>query len=639
MEEITQLAGSLGLRGKSPPQRRDPYDDDSGSSSSSQEPREIPYEYRYRRVPDENVIRILTINPGRWNDNLVGSLEFADLDDDPEYEALSYTWGDPFRCRKMLVDGKVFPLTQSLSDALRTVRRRKHLRRLWVDQICINQRGAAERAQQVTLMNTIYKKTKMVLVFLGNDEERVARKAMDLVLHLKEMFEDEEQLSHFTEMQREGLDKLPVGGWQYIKQLCSTPWFDRMWIGQEIGTAAPAKVFWGDATMDWQTLYEVFYILMKNHKPLRARLRLHVNKVTYLHHRFNPELNNANSNRWSFIHELHRARPRQATDPRDHVFALLGHFSAPIKAPGIPLLTADYGKSEVEVFHEVAVRMLTYTENLELLHAVQHRCHNLFECSKDIPSWAPNWGQGHLHYILGHKGTIFRTSKDWPPILRLSKWSKVMDIEGLKIDVVTQCSAKLEKEMFSFDISTNGNNSIIRSIWTNICRYSVFDLSHKYVNGESAVFAFLQTFSAGCLVLALKRGHQYDYDEVSKSIWLADGAACLMQAFGHTNLVNDQLERVSKGGDAHGWIGCSSNTSGGRRFFRTAEGYYGIGPLIVEEGDVICVLLGGRTPFILRPVGDDYSLVGECYVHGFMHGEAIEMMERGERELENFVIH
>jgi hypothetical protein len=149
-----------------------------------------------------------------------------------------------------------------------------------------------------------------------------------------------------------------------------------MWIGQEIGTAAPAEVFWGDATMDWQTLYEVFNILMEKHKPLRARLHLNVNKVTYLHRRFvRPD--NGKPHRSSFIHELHGARFCQATDPRDHVFALLGHFSAPMKAPGIPLLTADYGKSEVEVFYEVAVRLLTCTENLELLHAVQHSCYNL----------------------------------------------------------------------------------------------------------------------------------------------------------------------------------------------------------------------------------------------------------------------
>jgi hypothetical protein len=112
-----------------------------------------------------------------------------------------------------------------------------------------------------------------------------------------------------------------------------------------------------------------------------------------------------------------------------------------------------------------------------------------------------------------------------------------------------------------------------------------------------------------------------------------------MKAFGHTNLVDDKLNSVSRGGDAHAWIDCAGLSSRQRRFFRTAKGYYGIGPLIVKDGDFVCVLLGGRTPFILRPVGDDYNLVGECYVHGFMHGEAIEQMENGERNLESFCIH
>jgi hypothetical protein len=34
-------------------------------------------------------------------------------------------------------------------------------------------------------------------------------------------------------------------------------------------------------------------------------------------------------------------------------------------------------------------------------------------------------------------------------------------------------------------------------------------------------------------------------------------------------------------------------------------------------------LVGGKMPFCLRPWGDQFLLVGECYVHGLMTGEAI----------------
>lgn len=270
-------------------------------------------------------------------------------------------------------------------------------------------------------------------------------------------------------------------------------------------------------------------------------------------------------------------------------------------------------------------------------------CHCLLkrkstECSQSMPSWAPNWAQGQMHHLLGHAGTVFRTSKDWPPVIRLSKWSKVMETEGFRIDIITQYSTTLRKGDFNYDALTISSSGVIQSIWRSICNYPTFQTSHKYVNGESAIFAFLQTLSAGCLILAIKRGHRRDYNEVPKSTWLADGATYLMKVFGNTDLATDELERASIGGDAHDWIGCCQRTCGQRKFFRTKDGYYGLGSSIIEEGDLVCVLLGGVTPFILRPDGDHYNLVGECYVHGLMHGEAIEMMEKGEREREIFCV-
>jgi hypothetical protein len=47
---------------------------------------------------------------------------------------------------------------------------------------------------------------------------------MDLILHLKEILKHEEALSQFTEIERGSLDKVPVGGWEYIQQLCDMPW-------------------------------------------------------------------------------------------------------------------------------------------------------------------------------------------------------------------------------------------------------------------------------------------------------------------------------------------------------------------------------------------------------------------------------
>jgi hypothetical protein len=46
----------------------------------------------------------------------------------------------------------------------------------------------------------------------------------------------------------------------------------------------------------------------------------------------------------------------------------------------------------------------------------------------------------------------------------------------------------------------------------------------------------------------------------------------------------------------------------------------------MQAGDVVVVLYGGRTPFLLRRKDDGtWILVGECYVHGMMNGEVFDL--------------
>lgn len=91
-----------------------------------------------------------------------------------------------------------------------------------------------------------------------------------------------------------------------------------------------------------------------------------------------------------------------------------------------------------------------------------------------------------------------------------------------------------------------------------------------------------------------------------------------------------------------------------RRLFTTQNGLMGMGPTTVSPGDCLCLLNGGRTPFILRldghmSSGEHYKnyaevmiewkndrnmytfipdvifkLTGDCYVHGFMDAETLD---------------
>lgn len=51
-------------------------------------------------------------------------------------------------------------------------------------------------------------------------------------------------------------------------------------------------------------------------------------------------------------------------------------------------------------------------------------------------------------------------------------------------------------------------------------------------------------------------------------------------------------------------------------------------PLVVEEGDCICVFDGMELPYTVRPrqgLEGNYVLVGDCYIPSLMNGEAMEL--------------
>lgn len=68
-----------------------------------------------------------------------------------------------------------------------------------------------------------------------------------------------------------------------------------------------------------------------------------------------------------------------------------------------------------------------------------------------------------------------------------------------------------------------------------------------------------------------------------------------------------------------------------RKFAAIGGGYMGLVPAGTKVGNVIAIIQGAQTPFVLRPLGQVvseelptrivYELVGECYVHGMMDGE------------------
>ncbi|KAL7902402.1 heterokaryon incompatibility domain-containing protein [Trichoderma sp. SZMC 28014] len=595
--------------------------------------------YSYTPLPDNRTIRVLTLYGGNPKDPLRGHLDPVPVDAAGDYEPLSYVWGDDTLSHEISLPTARLKLTASLYHALRRLRPRVGFRRVWADQVCIDQRNEEERSQQVQFMNIIYRNGTHVQVWLGLDDQSLAKEAFAFVRRLARILVNDKKDTALTIIN--SLSEQPAEYWVPLKHITALPWFRRGWIVQEIGTRSSATLLWGEEEIVWDILHDVCEELAEYHH-MRTKLKVATSEIKYLYRRFvEPETPSRHDNRFSFIYELHRAGHVNVTDPRDRVFAMLGHYSIR-KGHNDELkeLEADYSKSVEEVYADVAKRALIGdNESLITLAAVQHTTlPSSAETSRkrqaNLPSWVPDWRARHGH-IMSEPTTPHRASGLKKPDMSFSPSApKVLSIHGIKIDSIEDCSDPLEKGAFHERKSDEGNNTrpAVETLWADICgNTNGFRLSDKYASGEeSSFFAYAQTLSNGCMAIYWQNHATEHYSDVPIETWLAHAAAYLTRTV-DSAAISPELCRLAEKGDAQKWSRAATGASTNRRFARTTKGYYVMGPQAMEKGDIVCVLLGGKMPFCLRPCVDSqsYFLVGECYIHGFMNGESVDMLEGG----------
>ena len=118
--------------------------------------------------------RLLQLLPGCEDSDLIGELVHVRLQENPIYEAISYTWADESgivnHSGNLFIKSSnmIMKITSNCEVALRRFRNELEAKFLWVDSICVDQQNLLERSEQVELMTRIYKQAQRVLVFIGN---------------------------------------------------------------------------------------------------------------------------------------------------------------------------------------------------------------------------------------------------------------------------------------------------------------------------------------------------------------------------------------------------------------------------------------------------------------------------------------
>ena len=121
----------------------------------------------YKPIVSDTEIRLLRLFPGEGI--LCAELVHVDLQHNPVYETISYTWGNPEDEEDISINNVVTKIRPNLSAFLRRLRVScpSTGRLLWVDGLCINQMDLSEKSNQVARMDKTFSKAKIVLSWVG----------------------------------------------------------------------------------------------------------------------------------------------------------------------------------------------------------------------------------------------------------------------------------------------------------------------------------------------------------------------------------------------------------------------------------------------------------------------------------------
>lgn len=584
-------------------------------------------DYHYDPLPDDGCIRTVAIHPGESHEDIVVSLTCAPFDPDrpPLYEALSYVWGSNENPQYIQVANQLseaspesFPdssyhgtarlsVTQNLAVALRHLRLLDKPRVMWIDAICINQRDNPEKGLQVAKMGDIYSKASRVVVWLGpaQNDSHLAMETMGWLGSQIEMnWQDDAMKSAPGASDPTVADRgviLPVKGelWRPIFELLSRPWFDRLWIRQEIYLATSAVVLCGDKEVPWSFFRGALYCI--SFKPKTAS--------TPQDDGFSFSL----SDRLRLLMGLHISGPVNplqlrkrfdealCQDPRDRIFAVRS-LVPPAARAFWPL--PDYTRPAVDIYKEmVSDNISRLLDSLELLAQCEYHEGSSVSgttlATNRRPSWVPDWSVKASDTRKWQGGGC-----------RIGRWhefvgSEVLRVLGRRIDVVE--TVDVIPSWKDCGVPSVEAVQVYRRILPTI------QPDEAYPHGGSLVQAYAHSLVNGSI--AERRSNRTGGWPPSKAI--SDLVEKLIMGDPFSPSEMEPEARFSSSMNA-------LTNYPDKRLFKGKEGTIGMAPPPVRAGDEVWAIVGCSVPMLLRRVDEErFLVVSECYAAGFADAEGL----------------
>ncbi|KAL8872126.1 MAG: hypothetical protein Q9174_002186 [Haloplaca sp. 1 TL-2023] len=447
-------------------------------------------QYEYQPLPTARHIRLLrsvpteATKPGGYYQIVLGN-----LDDGPKYNALSYTWGDPFardgvegepwldhKSQLILGDGSSLTIGRNLFRALSCFQELSLFGDVWIDAICIHQRDTQERNAQVGMMGDIYAGADKVIVWLGDTDwnsdvaqvfiekflpkvERLKEREIGADTNFSYVFNDPRFYDRLEEPEP------PEEVFDGLALFLERSWFRRAWTFQEVLLAREIQMYCGSTEIEWNNLEKLLSFLETSEWDMRLSRFKHTEKIQQVPGRMirttmwfrdhiaqgGPEEQSyqtyleqissgdtPNDRMMGYLdHLLYSMRCRRATDSRDFLNALYGLTARISKDIGVtnPLVAPDYDKDVVPVFAENCKAILTNSKSLLLLSNVEDRADD----TSALPSWCPDWTRDwHLGLPRSTaSAALFDASHGLAPRLCDSSALERLTLEALHFDDIS----------------------------------------------------------------------------------------------------------------------------------------------------------------------------------------------------------
>ena len=616
--------------------------------------RDIEWRQRYTYEPlAAGDIRLLKVLRRRLLSELRCELIHVPLSSAPDYEAISYCWGRDPPSKTIVVNGQRLVVLASVYDVLHYRHSFWTDRLLWIDSICINQEKHDEKEAQIPLMRQIFSQATRVLAWLGDMED-----AWSARLAVLKLIPGRVGLSLESILQQDSpVTKGSTRGLHFLAELFCKPWFNRIWVVQEVALAKSVHIVFGRICMNWNTLVPAIRIIF--HPTIVGSF--YTLKAPSFIIPFSS-LSNALKTA-SFRDKIQDGKPDSLTSimaqsssfeaslDHDRIYALLG-----LTDKSGSRILPSYSKPVQEVYTDVMRLLLQMDDPLSVLAMAgigMKRNPKL----KDLPSWVLDWStptpvthldspwlpkrsDGDLHY--GDEAGARYTVRISVPLGN----RRLVQVGGNIADEIIAVGRRDTGLSHLKGVSAATEVSYLEVVreWVLDAEKLAWTYSEDPYPSRCTDRCGLQWECLGnAFQRTLTRGRTLGIGDPSRSI--RDDFSAFKWVLGlsddspspppYKQLLLMESEMNMAMGDAEerflaarAFISISSvwETS---RIAVTKKKYLAIVPPETQIGDVVAIVLGAKTPYILRRKeaklagGITWELVGTTYVHGCMDEDGL----------------